>query len=134
MAGVICPECETEYREGFTRCADCDVALVASLDEAGEATLDDSVLVPLTIESSSELVGTLLEAIESRQIGYVIQAGTAIPVLDGEEEPEAAPFPWIARIWVTPDKADEARELLEDIRARLRDALTGGPRDSFPVR
>jgi hypothetical protein len=24
---VICPECDTEYREGFTRCADCDVAL-----------------------------------------------------------------------------------------------------------
>jgi hypothetical protein len=26
---VICPECDTEYREGFTRCADCDVDLVA---------------------------------------------------------------------------------------------------------
>jgi hypothetical protein len=25
---VICPNCGTEYRDGFTRCADCDVDLV----------------------------------------------------------------------------------------------------------
>lgn len=28
---MICPECEAEYRPGFTRCADCDVDLVAEL-------------------------------------------------------------------------------------------------------
>src|SRR5258708_3510813 len=25
---MACPECQSEYREGFTRCADCDVDLV----------------------------------------------------------------------------------------------------------
>ena len=25
---MICPECKAEYREGFTRCADCDIELV----------------------------------------------------------------------------------------------------------
>jgi len=25
---VICPQCNAEYREGFTRCADCEVDLV----------------------------------------------------------------------------------------------------------
>jgi len=29
---VICPECGSEYREGFTRCADCDVDLVVPAD------------------------------------------------------------------------------------------------------
>ena len=27
---MFCPSCGTEYREGFARCADCDVALVAT--------------------------------------------------------------------------------------------------------
>lgn len=116
---MICPECETEYREGFTHCSDCDVALVESLEEPA--------LVPLTIESSAELVGTLIEMLESEQIAYVIQAGTALPVLDGDEDAEDAPFPWRARIWVTPQKADEARAILDEIRAQIiagqRDAL-----------
>ena len=28
---MFCPNCKSEYREGFTRCASCDVALVSSL-------------------------------------------------------------------------------------------------------
>jgi hypothetical protein len=30
---VFCPNCQAEYRAGFTRCADCDVDLVESLDQ-----------------------------------------------------------------------------------------------------
>lgn len=33
---MICPQCKVEYREGFTRCSDCDVALVDRLD-SGQA-------------------------------------------------------------------------------------------------
>ncbi|WP_339063472.1 hypothetical protein [Tepidibacillus marianensis] len=29
-----CPKCESEYREGFKRCKDCDVDLVEQLDIA----------------------------------------------------------------------------------------------------
>src|SRR5690242_6015697 len=25
---MICPDCSTEYREGFTRCVDCDIDLI----------------------------------------------------------------------------------------------------------
>jgi hypothetical protein len=31
---MICPNCKVEYREGFTKCADCDVALVDTLDSS----------------------------------------------------------------------------------------------------
>jgi hypothetical protein len=31
---MFCPECNAEYREDFTRCSDCDVALVESLDRS----------------------------------------------------------------------------------------------------
>lgn len=33
---MYCPTCRTEYRAGFSTCADCGVPLVHSLDEAGE--------------------------------------------------------------------------------------------------
>ena len=31
---MFCPQCQTEYREGFTECAICHVHLVTSLEEA----------------------------------------------------------------------------------------------------
>jgi len=37
---MFCPQCESEYREGFTTCADCNVALVAG--QPGAAAASDS--------------------------------------------------------------------------------------------
>lgn len=118
---MICPECETEYREGFTRCSDCDVDLVAEL----EAT----ALAPLTMETSPDLVAALIETLEAESIPYVIQAGTALSVFDGEEESLEVPDGWGARIWVTRDRADEAREMLEEVRERTKESasVTAGP-------
>jgi hypothetical protein len=31
---MFCPLCKAEYREGFTRCSDCETDLVASLDSS----------------------------------------------------------------------------------------------------
>ncbi len=33
-----CPECGAEYREGFTRCSDCDVALTDAPPQPAEAS------------------------------------------------------------------------------------------------
>ena len=35
---MFCPLCKAEYREGFTRCADCDVELVPVLERADPAS------------------------------------------------------------------------------------------------
>jgi hypothetical protein len=34
---MYCPECQSEYRQGFTRCADCDVDLVYGLETTASA-------------------------------------------------------------------------------------------------
>jgi|ERR1700736_6717946 len=39
---MFCPECKAEYRPSFTRCADCDVDLVATLPEAKPESSDRS--------------------------------------------------------------------------------------------
>ena len=39
-----CPECKNEYREGITRCADCDVDLVDELPEEPAENIDLSAL------------------------------------------------------------------------------------------
>lgn len=110
---MFCPQCETEYREGFTRCADCDVALVPELGGAAS-------LVPLTMERSPDLVAALAEGLENARVPYVIEAGTALRVLDGDVEELDAPDPWAARIWVAVSKAEEAVEILEETRAVMK--------------
>jgi Putative prokaryotic signal transducing protein len=39
MESMYCPECKSEYREGFTHCSDCDVDLVSDLP-AGELSVE----------------------------------------------------------------------------------------------
>ena len=109
---MICPECEVEYREGFTRCADCDVALVHDLDAPAG-------LMGLTVETWPDLVATLLQWLEQEEIPYVIEAGTALPLLDGEEESLDQPRPWKARVWVATARFDQAREMLAMTRAGM---------------
>jgi hypothetical protein len=40
---VFCPECRSEYREGFTKCADCGVELVP------ECPIDEALSKPIPL-------------------------------------------------------------------------------------
>lgn len=42
---MFCPVCKSEYREGFTRCADCDVDLVPTLESQAGAEAEESIVV-----------------------------------------------------------------------------------------
>lgn len=42
---MICPECKAEYRQGFTRCADCEVDLVYALPTTGSEPAEASQAV-----------------------------------------------------------------------------------------
>jgi hypothetical protein len=62
---AFCPNCEAEYREGFTVCPDCNVELVAELTQENE-THDTSDGEPVPLQSfktgaEAEMVRELLE-------------------------------------------------------------------------
>jgi hypothetical protein len=105
---MFCPECEAEYRDGFTTCADCDVALVSALGETS--------LVSLGVAVSPEFVALFAAALEKAGIPYAIEAGTALRVLDGDVETIEVPEPWLARVWVMGSRLEEGQAIHEEVR------------------
>ena len=69
---MFCPRCKAEYRSGFVKCSDCDIALVDELpenrrkDKQARAELDDVELVVVRTYSTvvdAELAKTALESV-----------------------------------------------------------------------
>src|SRR5437899_12069821 len=52
---MFCPQCKAEYRQGFTRCADCDVDLVYTLPATESAFAETSQAASL-VESDEDPV------------------------------------------------------------------------------
>lgn len=114
---MFCPDCETEYREGIERCSDCGARLVESLDDEPAATQ----LVPLTQESSGQMVGEIVDRLEKAGVPYVVQAGTALALLDREIEGDFEPEEWSARIYVAAGEPEaRARRIVQQLRENSR--------------
>jgi hypothetical protein len=70
---MFCPRCKAEYRQGFYRCADCDVDLVHTLppEETLEAEpVRKGSLVRLWAGNDLALHGALLEDLSSANIPF----------------------------------------------------------------
>ena len=120
---MICPQCRGEYREGFEICSDCGVPLIpGQADVAGELGDDNpSELVPLWETHDPDELAALVEGLEHANIAYVVQAGTALSVLDGSSFREAGfPDHWHARVSVVAAGAEQAMELLKPLRESLK--------------
>ncbi len=62
---MYCPQCRSEYRSGFTHCAECNVALVDQLEPENAGALNDAELVVVRTysdETEASLAKTALEA------------------------------------------------------------------------
>ena len=109
---MYCPECGAEYREGFDRCNDCDVALVQQ-----RPPKDHEATPYVTVFESSE--ADVIPVIKS------ILRGAEIPFnTNGEAMMNLFPSALLGRVMSRPgaevsflvpeERAEEARQLLTE--------------------
>ncbi len=103
---MYCPECRSEYREGFVRCADCDRPLVFELPPAGNSVelvnvfeTGDPSLIPV---AESLLRGAGIEFLAKNDFVHATAPGAS-----------SALGP--VQYWVARDDEAEVRALLEQL-------------------
>ena len=103
---MICPKCKAEYRDGFYKCADCGIDLVAELplEAAPEAIFKDPVEVFSTYQQSE--IAFVKSILESEGIPYFFQGDSSLLIS------AAGAY---ARLFVDAKDADRIRELLHEL-------------------
>ncbi len=128
---MICPQCGTEYRQGFDKCFDCDVLLMderefQELQEREKAereryrTMDIVRVRSVQGQPEADLLQSLLEAngIESFTRGRAVQSVHPF-TMDGLGE---------IRILVREEDADKARKVIEEFVEDEEGETPGAPR------
>jgi hypothetical protein len=115
---TYCPKCRAEYREGFTECADCGVALVGELPPEDEMDYSDLVTVMLIANEAELMCAESL--LQDAGIRYFAR-GEGIQDLFGLGRIGVGFSPLVGpvELQVLPDEAVKAREILEEVE-RLR--------------
>jgi hypothetical protein len=105
---LFCPNCKLEYRAGFTRCADCDVDLIAALPKAAEAqevgVHDLRTPVVLRRGVSVPDAAVIREALNAAGIRFNTRRASAEIVADGTPSYE---------FWVNAEDRPNAQSVLE---------------------
>jgi hypothetical protein len=112
---MFCPSCGSEYREGFSRCADCDVALVDTLPLATDAHPDSGDVVTVFATGDPVLLMTATALLDEAGIPYFTRGegtqdlfgmgrlGTGFSIVAGPME-----------IQVGAQRSEEAEDLLRE--------------------
>jgi hypothetical protein len=126
---VYCPKCLCEYRDGFTKCADCQVPLLAGASPEEPASLFDPNLdLVVVLETNDRIQLAMTKGLlEDAGIPFYIlgQIATLIQDVDGFLRK------WV-RVQVPRDREVEARAILEEWLqgARLPDDADVGAAES----
>ena len=103
---MYCPKCRSEFREGFFECSDCSVPLVEDLPPEKPEPVPEYVDFK-EIKTSLDMgeIALIKSILDAHKIKYIIHNefigstyGAALP----------------ARIFISEDQAQEAKELLKD--------------------
>lgn len=114
---MVCPNCKAEYREGFSRCSDCDVDLVNDLPRPTEA--DKSMALELLWEGNDPReFDEVKSVLERNEVKFKIQDGHS-----------ASLFPSFSsnfRVLVQARDVEKARKLLGDFDEESQNATFAG--------
>ena len=108
---MFCPVCKSEYRDGFSMCADCNVPLVAELPpekEESETHHNDKGVLEIGRYSNPAKVSFINSLFEAEQIDFYFLGDHA--VLDGLLFGGGH-----SRLFVAKDDESRAVELLRNI-------------------
>lgn len=124
-----CPQCGLEYREGFVRCSECGVALVAEPPAAAGEPAD-----PAPIATSEWLTAGVFTTPEEAEFarGFLHAAGIAAEIVDKEMHIQPYGMSLLGEVFlrVPPAELGRAKKLLADAergRAVLPDEGDGRP-------
>ena len=102
---MFCPECGYEYRQGFSRCPDCDVELVRDAPPEDRTEYGDYVQVLDTFNPFD--IALIKSLLDSEGIKYFFI---------GENFGGIYPMATAPRLMVLREQEDEAREILKDLQ------------------
>jgi len=111
---MFCPVCKSEYRDGFTKCSDCDVELVDHLPEA-QPERQDVDATELLWSGDEEGTGELIaEALDDANIYYRDEK-----VIFGRYHEFGRP---VFKLWINRRDHDRANLALEEIIRQIEQA------------
>jgi hypothetical protein len=115
---MFCPQCQAEYRQGFTACADCDVDLVYELPASPQPTATQSVS-PSTSPAASSGAHLRTIWVGSRQdvcVDLCLQlqsVGILYKVAQNLKSRSGMAVEWIYELAVSPQDEAQAKKLLK---------------------
>ncbi len=124
---MICPACKAEYRDGFYKCAECDVALVGEQDDSVSdvyGSTDHGDLQSVLETTDAIHLSDIVQIIEEQKIPYLVQSGTA---LSTHELTAALDLAWHAALYVPESYLEQVQTIINDVKSGL-----GGSNESQP--
>ncbi len=115
---MFCPQCRTEYREGFYKCVDCGASLVSELPPEPATELQPELAPEFPPEPVSECVEfeeilTSLSASDVAMIKSLLDSEGITYHFQGES---SYSYALQTTLMVEKDRANEAREILEGLK------------------
>ena len=103
---MFCPQCKSEYRDGFLKCADCGVDLVGALPPEPADNPDDEEFVEVFSTYQQGDIAFIKSVLDGEGITYFFQGGSSIMLI------AAGAY---ARLLVKADEAQRATEILQEL-------------------